>query len=162
MAGPCGPDLPHSLPAALGSTPPATRRHLAAPAAGRVRAAPCCSASQFGVAAARGRGPWGSAGPGRDCWRVGSPAADHTTGVGLNFERQQTPPDRVAGSLVERHAAATDQFATDSDPRRSAHWRRSNSIGTGQPGRGDRGSPGCVRTPRSAKNSCCPGDRRQG
>jgi len=24
------------------------------------------------------------------------------------------------------------QFATDSDPRRSAHWRRSNSIGTGQ------------------------------
>jgi hypothetical protein len=43
------------------------------------------------------------------------------------------PTDRVAGSLRTARKLRP-AIATESDPRRSAAWRRSNSIGTGQPG----------------------------
>ena len=46
-----------------------------------------------------------------------------------HFEWQQTPTDRVAGSL--RTACSATRHCHRSDPRRSAPWRRSNSIGTG-------------------------------
>ena len=75
-------------------------------------------------AAAQGRGTWGR-GADRDCWRVGSPAADHTTVLVPHHESASAvawSPPAQAGPVAARRP-----------------WLA-----------------GCVRTGRSAKNSCCP------